>query len=317
MSFLAAIGSGARRVLGARRMAAAIWLVSFVVALPAAWAMSSILEESFGASLVQEKLREGFDLEWYWQFEEGAQGIATTFGPSVVGAGAFYNNLEAWVTGDLLHAFPGVVAMGILYAVLWAFLMGGVLDRLARPEASASLSRFVQAGGWYFPRFLRLAVFTGVLYLLIYLAWNWAYGHLEFLTRDVTEEWKIFALSVFARTDTFFGLALVHIASDYAKIATVDREERSMLHALGAGFRFIWLHLGAVLGIYFGLALVGAILLALYAVLAPGAGQSTFAGVLLAFIVGQVFLFARLVLRLTLLGSQTAYYQAVSRPGPR
>jgi hypothetical protein len=313
MSFLAAIGAGARRVLGAPRMLAAIWLVGFLVALPAAWAMSSILEESLGASLVQENLREGFDLEWYWLFEAGAQGIATTFGPGVVGASAFYKNLEAWITGNLFGAFPGVVAMGLLYALLWAFLLGGVLERLAHPEAPASLSRFVQAGGWYFLRFVRLALCTGVLYLLIYLAYRWIYGHLDLWTRDVTEEWKIFALSLLVLADAFFALVIVHVASDYAKIATVAREGRSMLHALGGGFRFIWLHLGAVSGIYFGLALVGAILLALYAMLAPGATQSTFAGVLFAFIVGQVFLLARLALRLTLLGSQTAYYQAMIR----
>lgn len=317
MSFLAAIGAGARRALGARRVLAALWLVSFAVAFPAAWAMSSILEESLGASLVQEELRAGFDFEWYWLFAEGAQGLASTFSPGVLGAGAFYKNLEAWITGDLLGVFPGVVAIGALYALLWAFLLGGVLDRLARPEAAASLSRFVQAGGWYFPRFVRLALVTGVLYLLIYLASGRIYDRLGEWTRDVTQEWKIFALSLLVLTDAFFGLVIVHVASDYAKIATVAREERSMLHALGAGFRFLWLHLGAVAGIYFGWALIGAILLAIYAAIAPGAAQSTFIGVFFAFIAGQVFLFARLTLRVALLGSETAYYQAVTRVGLR
>jgi hypothetical protein len=235
----------------------------------------------------------------------------------VVGAGAFYKNLEAWITGDLFGSFPGVVAMGILYALLWAFLLGGVLERLARPEAPASLSRFVQAGAWYFPRFVRLAVFTGALYLLIFLASGWVYDRLDDWTRDVTEEWKIFALSLFVLTDAFFGLVIVHVASDYAKIATVAREERSVLHALGAGFRFIWLHLGAVVGICFGFAIAGAIFLAIYAALAPGVSQSTFVGVLFAFIAGQIFLFARLALRVALLGSETAYYQAMTRAGSR
>jgi hypothetical protein len=317
MSFIGAIESGLRRALRAKRMAVALWLVSLLVALPVAWTMGAILEKSIGTGLVQEKLKESFDFDWYWKFSDEAGGIATTFTPSVVGAGAFYDNLQAWVTGDMFEAFPGLVALGILYALLWTFLMGGVLERLARPEERASLPGFVQAGGRYFYRFVRLTIFTAVPYLLIYLASRWFYDRLEFLTRDVTREWTIFTLSLLTLAATSLLLVVVHIASDYAKIATVVEEKRGMLRALVGGFRFVLAHPGAVLGIYYGIALVGVILLAIYAMLAPGAGQSTIVGVSLAFLAGQVFLFARLALRLTLLGSQTAFFQATPKGGSR
>ena len=315
MSFISAIGSGLRRALRAPGMAIALWLVNLLVALPAAWAMGAILEESIGASLVHEKLRNGFDLEWYWRFSEEIGGIAETFTPGIVGAGAFYDNLEGWITGDLFGLFPGLVALGMVYALLWAFLLGGVLERMARPEGTAALPSFVQAGGRYFTRFVRLAMMTAIAYSLIYLTMRWFYEHLATLTRNVTEERTIFAVSLLTLAVTSLLLVVVHMASDYAKIATILEDRRGMLRALARGFRFVLSHPGAVFGIYYGIGLIGVLLLGVYGLVAPGAGPSTIIGVIFAFFAGQLFLLARVVMRLALLGSQMDFYQSVSGTG--
>ena len=316
MSFIGAIKSGLRWALRAPGMAVALWLVNLLVALPAAGAMGALLEESIGASLVHEKMRASLDMEWYWGFSEKAGGIVETFTPGIVGAGAFYDNLESWITGDLFGLFPGLVALGILYALLWAFLLGGVLERMAGPGGTAALSGFAQAGGRYFSRFVRLAMMTAVPYVLIYLAARWFYEHLATLTRDVTEERTIFAVSLLTLAATSLLLVIVHMASDYAKIATVLQDHgdarRGMLRALAGGFRFVLSHPGAVFGIYYGVGLIGALLLGLYALIAPGAGQSTIIGVVLAFLVAQLFLLARVAVRLTLLGSQMNFYRTKS-----
>ena len=78
-----------------------LWLVNFFVALPLVWVMTNSLSSSIGGSLVDEKLTASFDMDWYGEFEAGAKGLETTFSPTVVGMGAFYNNLEAWLYGDL------------------------------------------------------------------------------------------------------------------------------------------------------------------------------------------------------------------------
>ena len=293
-------------------MAVALWLVNLLVALPAAWAMGTFLKESIGASLVHEKMRASIDMEWYWGFSEKAGGIVETFTPGIVGAGAFYDNLEAWITGDLFGLFPGLVALGILYALLWAFLLGGVLERLAGHGETAALSGFALASGRYFPRFVRLAMMTAVAYVLIYLAARRFYGYLAYLTRDVTEERTIFAVSLLTLAVTSLLLVIVHMASDYAKIATVLDGRRGMLRALAGGFRFVLVRPGAVFGIYYGVGLIGLLLLGIYGLIAPGAGPSTIVGVILAFFVGQLFLLARVAVRLTLLGSQMEFYRRMS-----
>ena len=65
-------------------------------------------------------------------------------------------------------------------------------------------------------------------------------------------------------------------------------------------------------GIYYGVGLIGLLLLGIYGLIAPGAGPSTIVGVVLAFFVGQLFLLARVAVRLTLLGSQMEFYRRMS-----
>ena len=55
--------------------------------------------------------------------------------------------------------FPGLIGLGLGFALLWAFLLGGVLDRLARPGEPFALDRFTAAAK---------AGFKGVEYLFPY-----------------------------------------------------------------------------------------------------------------------------------------------------
>ena len=55
---------------------------------------------------------------------------------------------------------------------------------------------------------------------------------------------------------------------------------------------------------------IGLSLVAVYALVAPGPGQSTVAGITLAFLVGQLYLVARLALRLTFFGAQMRLYES-------
>ncbi|MFQ5876899.1 MAG: hypothetical protein ACE5JH_04285 [Acidobacteriota bacterium] len=312
MSFLKAIRLGFRRLRAAPRLLLALWLTNLAVALPAAWAMDSLLRDAIGASLVHESLRAGFDMDWFWTFRTQARGLGTSFKPTLVGAGAFYENLEGWVTGEMFTAFSGIVGLGLLYALLWGFLLGGALERLARPAGALSPAEFAGACGRYFFRFLRLGLIGLVPYLAVYLLSRWGYGRLASLTRDVTRERAVLALSLLFMASTAFLLILVHMVIDYARIATVVEGHRDMLRACLRGLGFVLAHPLRTLGIYYGLALVSAALLLLYALLAPGAGPSSAAGVALAFLAGQLFLLARLAVRLTLLAGQTVLFQTTA-----
>jgi hypothetical protein len=59
------------------------------------------------------------------------------------------------------------------------------------------------------------------------------------------------------------------------------------------------------------------LLLGIYAFVAPGAAQSTTSGVALAFLVGQAYLVAKLMLRLAFYGGELAIYQDALRAEER
>ncbi len=108
-----------------------------------------------------------------------------------------------------------------------------------------------------------------------------------------------------------FLLTFVNMAFDYAKIVTFMENRRSMLGATLRGFSFVFSNFGKTVFLYYSLGALGVLLLVLYAAVAPGANQATTITVAIAFLVGQAYLIAKLVLRLTFYASQIALYEDV------
>ena len=67
------------------------------------------------------------------------------------------------------------------------------------------------------------------------------------------------------------------------------------------------------MSLYYGLGVAGVGMLFVYSLIAPGPGQSTMLGVVAAFIVGQLYLMAKLVLRLTYYSSQMVVFDYMRR----
>lgn len=317
MSILAALRSGLGRLLFNWWLLLLVWILSLALALPAAWVMANRIQDSVGHSLAAENLRQGFDLGWFGEFEADAQGLASTLSPTLSGAGAFYANLEAWLDGGLFRQLPTVVALGLSYALLWALLLGGILHRLSGPSRHGEGVGFYASSGRYFLPFVRLALLSGILYYLIYRFQGWLFHYIEKSTRDVTVERVVFFYTLLAAAGVITLLGLVHVIFDYAKIAAVLEGRRSMVMAAlrGLGFVLSYPFRTLALALLVGLAGVGVV--ALYSMVAPGAGQSSPAAVVGAFLVAQLFLVGKLGLRLLLLGGETALFQSVTvRSGP-
>ena len=315
MSISRAISEGLRRVLAAPRLIVLLWLASVLCALPASLMMREVLADSLASSLASREMLQGFDLGWYAEFAARAGGFEKTFTPAVSGPGPVLDNLQAWWNGGLFTAYPGLVALALGYAVLWAFLLGGVLDHLARPRGRFARDRFFMAGGRFLPRFLALAAMSGVLYFLIYQLGRRLYRWIDSASRDVTEEKTVLLWVVAASLLVTFLLHAVRMVFDYAKIATVVDARGNVLGSVAAAVRLVLRHPLSTFGVYYALTALGAALIALYAWLAPGAGQATFAGIAAVFLFGQLYLAARLVVRLGLLSSQTSLYRTMLGAG--
>lgn len=313
---------GLRRVATAPMLLLGVYGLTLAAALPMGFVLHESITTHLGASTVAASLAEGFDAGWWGEYQQAARGIGQTLVPEVIGFAAVLSNVSTVADGELPSG--AVAGLAVVYLAAWAFLAGGIIDRLARQRRVASAG-FFAACGVYFWRFARLAVLVGAVYWLLFAVVHpWLFGDLyTAMTRDATVERSaaVVRFSLYG----LFGLLLlaVTLVFDYAKIRAVVEDRRSMIGAVVASLRFVRRRPAAVIGLYVLNVLLFAAVLVAYAGSAPGAG-TTGAAVWLGFAVGQAYVAARLFTKLVFYASQTAYFQRelaharyVARPQPQ
>ena len=299
---------GWRRVVSAPAILAGAWLLTFLLALPLAITMRGLLDAHLGSSLAADSVASGVNYDWWQEFTSQATGLGTTFSPTIIGFAATLDNISSLLDGQR-EVLPVAGAVG-LYLAGWTFLAGGIIDRYARQRPTRAYGFFAAAGVHFFP-LLRLAAVSGVVYW-----WLFAYVHrwlfLEWFverTRVISVERDVFLWRLGLYLAFGLALVLVNVIFDYAKIRLVVEDRRSALGALSAAMRFVRRRAGRVAGLYAlnGVMFLG--LLAVWALIAPGAGGSGLT-IWMTLLAGQLYLLARLALKLQFLASETALFQS-------
>ena len=307
MSPFTAWGDGARRVKRAPAILLGVWLLTLLVSVPLALALRGMLAQHLGASLAADTAAAGVNYDWMQEFGDQASGLGATFKPTIIGFGAVLDNLSGFIDNTARPVV--IVGAASVYIVLWLFVAGGILDRYARDRATRATGFFAASGEFFF-RFLRLAVAQWIVYWLLFGELHpWLFDSLyPRLTHEITVERNAFFIR--AALYLLFGILVAGCTMifDYAKVRAVVEDRRSMVSAINAAVGFIGRNIGAAATLFavnFG---VFAIAVGLYAVVAPGArsaGLSMWLGVA----VGQVYVLARLWVKLTFWASETALFQ--------
>jgi hypothetical protein len=298
---------GWRRVLAAPALAGGVYAVTLILAVPLAVTMRSLLASHLGASLAADDVAEGVGYPWWQEFASQASGLGTTFGPTIIG---FAASLDSMSNVADAHA-PAAAVAGVLgvYLLAWVFLLGGLIDRLARQRPTRAFG-FFGACGRHLGVVLRIAVLAGLAYGWIFLYLHpWLDARYRDLTQNMSVERRVFLVRVALYLVVGGLVTAANLVFDYAKVRAVVEDRRSALGALVAACRFINRHRGHTLGLYAANAATFIVLLAAWAAVAPGAtGPGASMGAALA--VGQFVVVARLLLKLQFLASQTSLFQA-------
>ena len=298
---------GWRRVVAAPALTAGVYLVPLILAIPLAVAMRSLLAVHLGPSVAASEVADGVGYPWWQEFASQASGLGTTFGPTILGFAATLDSVSS--VADARPPIAPVAAVLGLYLLAWAFLLGGLIDRLARQRPTRTFG-FFGACGRHLGVVLRVAIVAGLVY-----GWLFVYLHpwLDARYRDLTLNMHVERTAFLVRAALYLLLgALVagaNVVFDYAKVRAVVEDRRSALGALAAACRFINRQRRHALGLYAANAATFLAFVAVWALVAPGAtgpGASMWA----AFAVGQLAVTARLLLKLQFLASQTSLFQA-------
>lgn len=299
---------GFTRVLRAPALIAGVFALTFVAALPLAIVLRATMAAHMGRSLMADAAAEGVNFDWWQEFASQASGLSATFSPAVIGFAATLDNLTG-IADAQAETLSVTLALAV-YLVAWTFVSGGILDRYARQRPTRPFG-FFGAAGAFFGRFLRLAVVAGLVYGVLFSSVHtWLFEDAyRWLTRDMAVERTVFLWRVALYVAFGACLIAVNIVFDYARIRLVVEDRRSVSGALRSAMAFIARHPRSVIGLYALNTATFLLLLAVWALIAPGVGAvgATMWG---GFVAGQCYVLARLVMKLQFVASQTALFQA-------
>jgi hypothetical protein len=96
---------------------------------------------------------------------------------------------------------------------------------------------------------------------------------------------------------------------DYGRIKLVVEDSTNVLTSAVGAFGFVFRHLGSTLGLYYLLFLVQIVFTLIYILIQGVIPESSFLGVVLAFMFQQIFIFGLIWIRCWLYSSQMELYR--------
>jgi len=327
-AILGALGEGFAAAWRNRGLAVVVVLVSLglaaVVAAPLAVSVAHDLEHT-GSSV---EMMYGFDHGWWKEWSERQTGPSAALGPDLLGVGFAAKNLDLLLRGYLpLGLFTGpreaadsgnepapgidpvILGLGALYLLAQTFLTGGLLGVFREPAGRWTFRGLVHGSGFYAGRMLRVMLLAllgaGIVFALHAPVARWANAH----AREAVSETTALAWSLGHYALLLLALVLVHMVSSFAKVIVVVEERSSALLAVVSSLGFCRRRLGRALGQYAVVAALGALLLLAWGSIDGRFEVTGYKSQILFLALAQVFVLARVGLRLALLAGQVALYR--------
>jgi len=296
----------------AARMVLFLFVLNLLFALILAVPMYHSLKDSFGSSDVGEKMTEGFDILWWHEFQDQSEGLETTFTPFIIGKGSILNNLEMLVQMKLFSLPPVVLVFGIAYIILQTFLAGGILTTFSRKKQEFTLESFLRGAGRHFPRFFLLLLLSWLFFFGLAGNLNLWFGSVVAKTAEnALSEIAPFYLSLVFSALILFLILLIKMIFDYARIILAADGERNTLRALGNAIRFVIKNPGATLSLFYAIFAVHLAVTVVYILLKELVPETQATGILIAFVIQQLFIFAVVGIRCWLYAGEIALYRYI------
>lgn len=284
MIVITAYSQGWKAVFRNSRMWLALYLFNLLLALLAALPFSGYLSRTMGQSLAAEGRPGGFDYTLFndWLREYG-QGLVA-----------------------ILDASLGFL---LLYLLLSAFLMGGILLVFLQFAEPFRWGIFWRGCSRFFWRLLRLTVY----FLLVHAAVLGLFGLLFYLATggfaifEMETEMELVQPLFYLVPVYLLAAVLVFMVQDYAKIHVVQEDRKWLARPLRQAFGLVRRNFGPFFLLYL---LNIATLLLFFGIYWWGSGPLSSAGsAALLFLWGQLFIFGRVGLRLLNLASAAYLYR--------
>jgi hypothetical protein len=310
MNIIKSLKNGLGLVFSHIKIVPIIYVINLSLAGLLAIPMYLSLHESIGSQGVRDELMQDFNYDWWTSFSLHAKGIEQTLRPSLSGGfGPIFDNLELLLTGKFISFGTWILIFGICYLFLSAFLNGGTIGIFADEKRKFSASRFFSNAGFYYHHFFALALTVLLAFFLVYKL----LGSVLFNSIDgLTSQWMSQRAVWFANLVGYFILLLVvlfiNMIFDYAKIIVVVEKKNSSWLCIWMAVKFVLRNIASTSGLYLLLGGVGIGLTLLFALLDSLINPHQVILLIVAILFQQVFIFAKIWLRLNFYGAQLNFY---------
>lgn len=274
-------------------MLVVLWLATIVVTIPPALALRNEVSAHLGDSLASETAADSVNYEWWQEFRETATPLGRTLRTDVIGFAAVMDNTSA-LADQTPRARPLLVASALFVLLVW-FLTPGLIHRLAIDDPRARYGLFAVSGA-FAGRMLRFGLVSSIVYGALFGSVHaWLLGELfDSVTHNFTVERSAFLVRLGLYIVFFAIVGAVNLLFDVAKVRLVIEDRHSVMAAINAGARFIAANPALAIGVYVLNLLSLALVIAVYALVAPGATT----GMWTAFAVGQAYIAGRVAVKL-------------------
>lgn len=252
-----------------RRLAVRLWAVNILFSIfamaPLFFLINGHMSHSFSADHALQKL----DIFWLGDF--------------------IYRNL------NVAPALIGSALLAIvLFLLLSVFLNGGVIGCLNRPEAKTTLADFFHDCGSYFWRFLRLALISIPVYLVVMgTGLPLVKALLSLLNRNARTEWPAVIASNLRFLAVVLLLGIVAMFFDYVKIGLATGGSKKVLRETWLTVKFFKRRFFKAWGLYLLAGLVFVALTLLYLEVARVLPKTRAHWLLLVFLWQQLYVLGR------------------------
>ncbi len=289
---------GMKRAASEKKMIFLLWLFNVLFASVIYYQFSDYLEKVLGTSAAAANFLKAIDFNSVFEmltFDGAALGTIVSL----------------------------AIYVGLFYGVFSIFLSGGILQVLVvgrNPNASGEKRHlaaiFFKGAGQYFGRFFRLFLYSLVLLAGVAVALMVLAMILSPITQRNTNEALLFYVVLAEVIVGLFLVFMVRMIVDYARIRIVVENSRAVVLSLFDSIGFVFRRLGKTLGLYYLYLLTGAAVIAIFWVIKTGIKTYSLLPILIAFVVGQLFILSRGWLRVALQAAQMDFFRSVPPPTP-
>ncbi|HLF64551.1 MAG TPA: hypothetical protein VI603_12395 [Saprospiraceae bacterium] len=211
---------------------------------------------------------------------------------------------------DLIRNYGGlsllceqVIVIAIAYLIFSAFLVGGILHIYLHQREKFSARDFLSGGALYFWRMLRLAGYFLLIQFGLLAIFCLVFIAIGVNPKEMESDVQFLQyVKIILPVYLFMALVIV-IMHDYVKIYVVQQNAHPMTKAFGSGIRFVMRHFGSVLLLYMLNLLLLIIFIVAYSQIRNMIPTVTPGGILVGFILSQLFLIGRIGVKLLILSS--------------